>query len=44
MIQTKGYTKKAAVGPFKDVSEIIADFYIVSWNGPTAAFLVYPFV
>ncbi|SIM79516.1 hypothetical protein [Cuniculiplasma divulgatum] len=32
MIQTKGYTKKAAVGPFKDVSEIIADFYIVSWN------------
>ena len=32
MIRTKGYTKKAAVGPFKDVSEIIADFYIVSWN------------
>ena len=31
-IQTKGYTKKAAIGPFRDIKHVIADFYIVAWN------------
>ena len=29
-IQTKGYTKKRAIGPFKAVTDVISDFYIVS--------------
>lgn len=31
-IQTKGYTQKADVGPFKEINDVIADFYIVVWN------------
>ena len=29
-IQTKGYTKKSAIGPFKAITDVIADFYIVA--------------
>ena len=31
-VQAKGYTRKAAIGPFKDKTDVIADFYIVAWN------------
>ena len=31
-VQAKGYTRKAAIGPFKDKADVIADFYIVAWN------------
>lgn len=31
-IQAKGYTQRAAIGPFKEKSDAIADFYIVAWD------------
>ena len=29
-IQTKGYTERGAIGPFKEKTDVIADFYIVA--------------